>query len=98
MDMRSLRVLPRGDIIVDRATEFSEDSRLIIEDASQVPGVESILRKRCRAHIRSLGAIKIQKTKKQTNKRMTINVNLIGNEKDSELLCYLNFILKEPLR
>jgi|688.fasta_scaffold403747_2 hypothetical protein len=58
----SLRVLPRGDIIVDRATEFSEDSRLIIEDASQVPGVERILRKRCRAHIRSLGAIKIQKT------------------------------------
>jgi hypothetical protein len=29
---------------------------------------------------------------------MKINVNLIGNEKDSELVCYLNYILKEPLR
>ncbi len=43
----------------DRAGEFSAVSRPIIAgEASKAPGVESSLRRRCNAHIRSFGAIK----------------------------------------
>lgn len=52
-------VLPLGDIVddtADRPAGLSDDSELTVAGASPVSGVESILRKRCNAHIRSLGA------------------------------------------
>jgi hypothetical protein len=76
--------IPRGDIMAedtaDRATGFSDDSRLITagEASQQVPGVESILRKRCRAHIRSLGPIKKEKIKR--NNKLRIPFMLIPSD------------------
>jgi hypothetical protein len=57
--LESKGVVPLGDIVddtVDRPAGLSDDSELTVAGASPVSGVESILRKRCNAHIRSLGA------------------------------------------
>jgi hypothetical protein len=99
--------IPRGDIMAedttDRATGFSDDSRLITagEASQQVSGVESILRKRCRAHILSLGPIK---RKRKRNNKLRIPFMLIPSDTEKNKQTkdrfdvFLNGILKEPLR
>jgi hypothetical protein len=106
--MRSVFMfIPRGDIMAedtaDRATGFSDDSRLITagEASQQVPGVESILRKRCRAHIRSLGPIKKEKIKRNNKLRipfMLIPSDTKNKQTKDRFDVFLNGILKEPLR
>jgi hypothetical protein len=93
--MRSVFMfIPRGDIMAedtaDRATGFSDDSRLITAGGAsqQVPGVESILRKRCRAHIRSLGPIKIKRNNKLRIPFMLIPSDTEKNKQKTTLMFF----------